>query len=187
MENSDHGTTYIRVGRDDGELRPWHYMYIHSIESRLKGGGVPEGPRRKGRELQRACPAARASPPASPAFGFRVCNRAQGCRLYQTLLQVDSKPDIVVQIYKSHIQNSSKRTRASAILPCLQSVTPSESCFRGSGFGVWISEFGVRVSGFGFRVSGFEVRASGVGFRDSGSGFGVRISGFGLSGFRFRV
>jgi hypothetical protein len=43
MENSDHGTTYIRVGRDDGELRPWHYMYIHSIESRLKGGGFLKG------------------------------------------------------------------------------------------------------------------------------------------------
>jgi len=25
--NSDHGTTYMRVGGDDGELRPWHYIY----------------------------------------------------------------------------------------------------------------------------------------------------------------
>jgi len=27
MGNSDHGTTYMRVGGDDGELRPWHYIY----------------------------------------------------------------------------------------------------------------------------------------------------------------
>ena len=25
----------VRVGRDDGELRPWHYIYVYSIESRL--------------------------------------------------------------------------------------------------------------------------------------------------------
>ena len=25
----------VRVGGDDGELRPWHYIYICSIESRL--------------------------------------------------------------------------------------------------------------------------------------------------------
>ena len=24
-----------RVGGDDGELRPWHYIYVYSIESRL--------------------------------------------------------------------------------------------------------------------------------------------------------
>ena len=24
--NSDHGTTYRRVGGDDGELRPWHFI-----------------------------------------------------------------------------------------------------------------------------------------------------------------
>ena len=35
MGNSDHGTTYMRVGGDDGELRPWHYIYVYSIESRL--------------------------------------------------------------------------------------------------------------------------------------------------------
>jgi len=38
MGNSDHGTTYMRVGRDDGELRPWHYIYVYSIESRLVPG-----------------------------------------------------------------------------------------------------------------------------------------------------
>ena len=35
MRNSDPGTTHMRVGRDDGELRPCHYIYIYSIESRL--------------------------------------------------------------------------------------------------------------------------------------------------------
>ena len=25
----------VRVGGDDGELRPWHYIYVYSIESRL--------------------------------------------------------------------------------------------------------------------------------------------------------
>ena len=35
MGNSDHGTTYVRVRGDDGELRPWHLMYVYSIESRL--------------------------------------------------------------------------------------------------------------------------------------------------------
>jgi len=35
MGNSDHGTTYMRVGGDNGELRPWHYIYVYSIESRL--------------------------------------------------------------------------------------------------------------------------------------------------------
>jgi len=34
MGNSDHGTTYIRVGGDNGELRPWHYIYVYSIKSR---------------------------------------------------------------------------------------------------------------------------------------------------------
>ena len=27
MRNSNHGTTYMRAGGDDGELRPWHYIY----------------------------------------------------------------------------------------------------------------------------------------------------------------
>ena len=36
MGNSDHGTTYMRVGGDDGELRPWHYIYVYSIESKPK-------------------------------------------------------------------------------------------------------------------------------------------------------
>ena len=27
MGNSDHGTSYMRVGGDDGELRPWHFLY----------------------------------------------------------------------------------------------------------------------------------------------------------------
>jgi hypothetical protein len=25
----------VRVGGDDGELRPWHHIYVYSIESRL--------------------------------------------------------------------------------------------------------------------------------------------------------
>jgi len=25
----------VRVGGDDGELRPWHYIYVYSIESRM--------------------------------------------------------------------------------------------------------------------------------------------------------
>ena len=25
----------VRVGGDDWELRPWHYIYVYSIESRL--------------------------------------------------------------------------------------------------------------------------------------------------------
>ena len=36
MGNSDHGTTYMREGGDDGELRPWHYMYVYSIDSRME-------------------------------------------------------------------------------------------------------------------------------------------------------
>jgi hypothetical protein len=35
MGNSDHGTTYMRVGGDNGELQPWHYIYVCSIASRL--------------------------------------------------------------------------------------------------------------------------------------------------------
>ena len=54
MGNSDHGTTYtytfppprflarrwaflwvVRVEGDDGELRPWHYIHVYSIERRL--------------------------------------------------------------------------------------------------------------------------------------------------------
>ena len=35
MGNSDHGTTYMTGGGDDRELRPWHYIYVNSIESRL--------------------------------------------------------------------------------------------------------------------------------------------------------
>ena len=31
MGNSGHGTTYIRVGGDDEELRPWHQIYVYSI------------------------------------------------------------------------------------------------------------------------------------------------------------
>ena len=36
MGNSDHGTTCMRVGGGDGELRPWHYIYVDSIESKPK-------------------------------------------------------------------------------------------------------------------------------------------------------
>ena len=35
MGNSDHGTEYMRVGGDYEEFRPWHYIYVYSIESRL--------------------------------------------------------------------------------------------------------------------------------------------------------
>ena len=28
MGNSDHGTTYMRVGGDAGALRPWHYIHL---------------------------------------------------------------------------------------------------------------------------------------------------------------
>ena len=35
MGNSNYGTTCMRVRGDDGELRPWHYIYVCSIERRL--------------------------------------------------------------------------------------------------------------------------------------------------------
>ena len=35
MGNSDYGTICMRVGRDDGELRPWSFIRVYSIESRL--------------------------------------------------------------------------------------------------------------------------------------------------------
>ena len=41
MGNFDHGTTYMRVGGDDGELRPLHYMYVYSNESRLGASPLP--------------------------------------------------------------------------------------------------------------------------------------------------
>ena len=70
----------------------------------------------------------------------------------------------------------------------------SESGFRVSGFGLWVSGIGFRASGFGFRASSFGLRVSGFRFRVSGfglevSGFGFRVSSFGLrvSGFGFRV
>jgi len=37
MGNSDHGTTHMRVGWDDGELRPWHYIY----EGRMRRWVIP--------------------------------------------------------------------------------------------------------------------------------------------------
>ena len=37
MGNSDHGTTYMRVGGGDGELRPWHCIYVYSIETQRGG------------------------------------------------------------------------------------------------------------------------------------------------------
>ena len=30
-----HPLWVVRAGGDDGELRPWHYKYVYSIESRL--------------------------------------------------------------------------------------------------------------------------------------------------------
>ena len=41
MGNFEHGTTYMRVGGDDGELRPLHYMYVYSNESRLGNPTLP--------------------------------------------------------------------------------------------------------------------------------------------------
>ena len=35
MGNSDHGTTHMTAGGNDGELRPLHYIYVYSIGSRL--------------------------------------------------------------------------------------------------------------------------------------------------------
>ena len=35
MGNSDHGPKDMRVGGGGGGLRPWHYIYVYSIESRL--------------------------------------------------------------------------------------------------------------------------------------------------------
>ena len=45
MGNSDHGTTCMRVGGDDGELRPLHYIYLYSIDSRLTHNTPPYPPR----------------------------------------------------------------------------------------------------------------------------------------------
>jgi len=35
LETSAAGMWVVRVGGEDGELRPWHYIYVYSIESRL--------------------------------------------------------------------------------------------------------------------------------------------------------
>jgi len=35
MGNSDRGTTYMRVGKDDGKLRTWHYIYVYSTPPHL--------------------------------------------------------------------------------------------------------------------------------------------------------
>ena len=40
MGNSDHGTTCMRVGGDDGELRPWHYTRIRWLRVGVWGLGV---------------------------------------------------------------------------------------------------------------------------------------------------
>ena len=37
MGNSDHGTIHVRAGGDDGELRPWHFIY----EGRRGRWGTP--------------------------------------------------------------------------------------------------------------------------------------------------
>jgi len=37
MGNSDHGATYMRVGGDDVELRPWHYIYEREREGGSRG------------------------------------------------------------------------------------------------------------------------------------------------------
>ena len=31
METTEHGTTYMMAGGDDGELRPWHYTQSRSV------------------------------------------------------------------------------------------------------------------------------------------------------------
>ena len=33
MGNSDQGTSFMRVGGDERELRPWHYIYVHSVQT----------------------------------------------------------------------------------------------------------------------------------------------------------
>ena len=53
------GEWVVRVGGDDGELRPWHYIYVYSIESRLimrvrYGVTPPRGRRRSTRPRPRA-------------------------------------------------------------------------------------------------------------------------------------
>ena len=58
MGNSDHGTTYMRVGEDDGELRPWHYIYVYNQK---RGGERPA------RALPFAEFATAAHPPHRPA------------------------------------------------------------------------------------------------------------------------
>ena len=37
MGNSDHGATYMRVGGDGGELRPWHYTNLEILHCDPKG------------------------------------------------------------------------------------------------------------------------------------------------------
>ena len=49
MGNFDHGTSYMREVGDDGELRPWHYIYVHSIESRLIRKVQPPQPETRNR------------------------------------------------------------------------------------------------------------------------------------------
>ena len=36
MGKSDHSTTYMREGEKDGELRPWHFIYVYSIYRKPK-------------------------------------------------------------------------------------------------------------------------------------------------------
>ena len=36
MGLSDHGTTYVRVGGDDGQLRPWHFLMVGGDDEELR-------------------------------------------------------------------------------------------------------------------------------------------------------
>ena len=50
------GVWVVRVGGDDGELRPWRYIYVYSIESRrIMKGGVTCARRSQPRKFLSTC------------------------------------------------------------------------------------------------------------------------------------
>ena len=67
MGNSDHGTAYIMVGGDNGELRPRHYIDVYSIESRVPCGSRPRRQSTRG-----------TLPPPPPAISTRAVVGAAG-------------------------------------------------------------------------------------------------------------
>ena len=93
MGNSDHDTTYMRLGGDDGELRPWHYIYVYSITlslSHTQGppalgvDGTPSTRRTRHEEvvsrpphLARQLSHDKARPPHSETRPLRVARRCQ--------------------------------------------------------------------------------------------------------------